>query len=41
MEEDLLERTFFTEKAGKDITIEKLPEKKTGRPLMLGDTLDG
>ena len=27
-------------KAGKDMTIEKLPEKKTGRPLMLGDTLD-
>ena len=27
-------------KANKDMTIEKLPEKKTGRPLMLGDTLD-
>ena len=27
-------------KAGKDMTIEKQLEKKTGRPLMLGDTLD-
>jgi len=27
-------------KAGKDMTIEKLPEKKTGCPLMLGETLD-
>ena len=27
-------------RAGKDMTIEKLPEKKTGRPLMLGETLD-
>ena len=27
-------------KAGKDMMIEKLPEKKTGRPLVLGDTLD-
>ena len=27
-------------KAGKDMGIEKLPEKKTGRPLMLGETLD-
>ena len=28
------------ERAGKDITIVKPPEKKTGCPLMLGETLD-
>ena len=27
-------------KAGKDMSVEILPEKKTGHPLMLGDTLD-
>ena len=27
-------------RAGKDVTIKKLPEKKTGRPLMLGETLN-
>ena len=27
-------------RAGKDMIIEKLLEKKTGRPLMLGETLD-
>ena len=37
MEEDILERTFFAEKA---VMVEILPEKKTGHPLMLGDALD-
>ena len=32
MEEDILERTFFAEKACKDMAFEILPEKKNGRP---------
>ena len=44
MEEGLFERTFFGGR-GKELVkiwlaIEKLPEKKTGRPLMLGETLN-
>ena len=35
-----LKELSLLKKAGKDMGIGKLPEKKTGRPLMLGETLD-
>ena len=40
MEEGLFEKLYAQKKDGKDITIEKLPEKKTGCPLLLGESLD-
>ena len=39
MEKNLNELSSW-KKDGKDTTIKKLPEKKTGRPLILGDALD-
>ena len=35
-----LKELSLRKRAGKDMTIEKLSEKKTGRPLMLGEALD-
>ena len=37
---DYLKKLYAWKKGGKDMTIEKLPEKKTGCPLLLGESLD-
>ena len=37
---DYLIKLYAWKKGGKDMTIEKLPEKKTGRPLLLGESLN-
>ena len=40
MEERLFEKTVYTAKGGKDMMIEKLPQKKTACQLLLGKSLD-
>ena len=40
MDERLFEKLYTTEKGGKDMMIEKLPQKKTACPLLLGESLD-
>ena len=40
MEERLFENTVYTEKGGKDMMIDKLPQKKTACPLLPGESLD-
>ena len=37
---DYLKKLYAWKKGGKDMMIEKLLEKKTGRPLLLGESLD-
>ena len=36
----LFEKTVYTAKGGKDMMIEKLPQKKITCPLLLGKSLD-
>ena len=40
MEERLFEKTVYTTKDGKDMMIDKLPQKKTACPLLLAESLD-
>ena len=40
MENEILRELSLRTKAGKDTVIEELPTKKSGRPLILGETHD-